>query len=172
MFSIDGLEWTYPCGITRVSEIKYSDISGPLMNGNIFKDPLGTYLKYTVKLVAVPGDMDSYTAIFEAVNAPVGSHTFIFPYNQTTVTITAAVEQIRDVYKRLPGGAVYWEGIEFDAVSVSPVKSPSLSGAIAAGMPPTPTVASPTDGDTYTWNATDGEWEEAEELPDADEMEF
>ena len=170
MFTVDGLQWTYPCDISRQADVRASNISGPMLNGAYFNDVLGTYLRYTIKLVVPLNDRAAFNPIYECITDPVGHHTFTFPYNQTTVTVTAKVEQIRDVFVRLPNGGQYWKGIEFDAVSVAPTKAPTLSGAIAYGLPPLPNDVAPETGDTYTWNGS--EWEETSSLPDADEMEF
>lgn len=165
MFTVDGLQWGYPCEIRRVSEVRASEISGMMLNGTYFTDVLGTYLKYTVKLVVPLNDRAAFNAIYEKITDPVGHHTFTFPYNQTTVTVTAEVKQIRDVFVRLPNGGQYWKGIEFDVMSVAPTKAPSLSGAIAYGLPPLPNDVAPETGDTYTWNGE--EWTEAASLPPA-----
>ena len=172
IIQIDGVPYDVKCGITRTAEITASDISGMLMNGTLFNDVIGTYLQYDVRFSYPLYDQAKYAAIIDVLTEPVGYHTFIMPYDRTTVTITAKVETVSDELLEMENGTVYWRDLRFTITSIYPTKSPSLSGAIAAGMPPTPTVASPTDGDTYTWNATNGEWEEAEELPDADEMEF
>lgn len=156
MFTVDGLQWSIPCEIRRVSEVRASEISGWMLNGTYFNDVLGTYLRYTVKLVVPLNDRAAFNAIYEKITDPVGHHTFTFPYNQTTVTVTAKVEQIRDVFVRLPNGGQYWKGIEFDVMSVAPTKAPTLSGAIAYGLPPLPNDVAPETGDTYTY--TENGW--------------
>lgn len=160
MFSVDGIEWEIPCDITRVSEIRASDISGMLLNKAMFNDVLGTYLRYDVKLVPVPSRMSDYYALMEVLTQPVSAHTFVMPYNGGDVTITAQVDQISDVYVRMPGGVPYWKGVTFTATSIHPTKTETLDEAIARGLPALPDVAMPEIGDTYTWTANG--WEAVE----------
>ena len=37
-FSIDGLEWQYPCQITREAKLTASDISGMMLDKSYFND--------------------------------------------------------------------------------------------------------------------------------------
>lgn len=170
MFTVDGLQWTYPCDITRQADVRASSISGLMLNGTYFNDVLGTYLKYTIKLVVPLNERAAFNPIYEKVTDPVGFHTFTFPYGQTTVTITAKVESVKDVFVRLPGGLPYWKGIEFDAVAVAPTKAQTEEEAIAYGLPPLPNDVAPETGDTYTWDGD--EWLQSAELPDADGISY
>ena len=154
MFTVDGIEWTIPCDITRKSDVKASDISGMMLNGTYFWDDLGTYLSYEVKLVPNPGSMQEYYALFELLTAPNGVHTFILPYNGETVTLTAHVTAPQDVYVRMPNGAVYWKGCQFSLTSIAPTKEETLGEVIARGLPVLPDVSSPEEGDAYEWDGT------------------
>lgn len=170
MFSIDGLVWDIPCDIIRVSEVRASEISGLMLDKSYFNDVLGTYLRYTVK-IAVPLNLrDQYTAIYEAITAPVDGHVFVLPYNRDNVTITARVESISDVYVRLQGGGVYWKGIQFDVIANHPTKTMTLGEAVDRGMTPLPPISDPDEGDTYTYS--NGEWVPGAEYEDADDIYF
>lgn len=172
MFSVDGLEWDIPCSITRTAELKASQISGILLNRAYFNDVLGTYMQYDIA-IAVPFNMrPAYTAIYEKLTEPVDGHEFILPYNQTTLQITARVTNVKDVYVRLAGGGTYWKGIQFTVIANHPTKSMSLSGAISRGMTPLPNDIEAQDGDTYTYNATSGEWEKTSGYQDADNIAY
>ena len=170
IIQIDGVPYDVKCGITRTAEITASEISGMLMNGTLFNDVIGTYLQYDVRFSYPLYDQAKYAAIIDALTEPVAAHTFILPYDQTTVTVTAKVETVSDELLELESGRIFWRDLRFTITSIYPTKTPTLSGAIEYGLPPTPTAASPSEGDTYTWDGT--EWVESEELPDADEMEF
>ena len=119
MFTVDGVTWSIPCDIKRTSEITSSEISGLLLNKKYYNDVIGTYLKYDVKLVANPNEMADYYAIYEIITQPVGEHTFILPYNGSTVTVVGRVENISDVY-RVFGGVPYWSGTSFSVISNTP----------------------------------------------------
>lgn len=126
MFTIDGMEWNIPCEITRKAELKASDISGTLMNKEYFNDILGTWLWYEV-IMAIPfGRENDYYTIYEALTDPVNEHTFVLPYNGTTVSFTGRVESVNDkLYKRKNGN--YWGETSFTVISSEPYKNVSLS---------------------------------------------
>ncbi len=172
MFTIDGLTWDIPCDIDRVMEVRPSDISGLLMDKTWFNDVLGTYLRYSVTLAANPDDMTAYYQIMETLNAPVDGHAFVLPYNESTIQITARVENVRDVYVMLPGGATYWKGTKFDVIANGPTKEQALGEVIARGMSPLPDVSGPREGDIYIY--TNGAWTPytAPSYADADDMQF
>ena len=167
MIIIDGIEWSYPCDITRVSEIKPSDISGMLLDGSWFNDVVGTYLQYTIKLVVPLDARDEYSTIYEAITAPVDAHTLVLPYNQGTVSITGRVESINDVYVRLANGGIYWRGISFTVISSAPTKQQTLEGTLLRGRTPLPELVSVSIGDAYYY--TSNGWLQ---LPDGDELEY
>lgn len=166
MFTVDGMAWEIPCDITRTAEITPSDISGMLLDGSYFNDVLGTYMQYEVSVVPNPHDMGAYYSLFELLSQPVDGHEFVLPYNGDTIELTARVEEISDIYVRMPGGGVYWKGTEFTITSNAPTKQPTLSEAITRGMTPLPDVYDAEIGDTYTFTANG--WEKVETLPDAD----
>lgn len=156
IWSIDGIEWDLPCDISRVSEVTLSDISGMLLDKSYFGDVLGTYLKYSIKLVIPPGMEQKYYSVYEAITEPVDGHTFILPYNGGNVEITGRVSGISDVYVILPNGAHRWKGIAFDIISNHPSKTMELSDVITRGMTPLPATANFPDGTTASM--VDGQW--------------
>ena len=156
MFTVDGMQWAIPCDITRKAEVTPSDISGMLLDGSYFNDVLGTYMQYDVSVVPNPRDMGAYYSLFELLSDPVDGHVFVLPYNGDTIEITARVEEISDIYVRLPGGGVYWKGAKFTITSNAPTKQLTLSESITRGLTPIPDVQEPAIGDTYTY--TENGW--------------
>lgn len=153
MFTVDGVEWGLPCDITRTAEIHDTDISGRLLNGQIFHDVDGTYMLYEVTVCPNPRQMGQYYQLYELLTQPVEGHSFVLPYNGGTVTVTGKVENPRDVYVRLANGGVYWKGLRFSVTANGPTKEQTLSQAISRGLTPLPDVAEPAIGDTYTYTA-------------------
>ena len=166
MFSIDGMQWAIPCDISRTAEVTPSDISGLMLDKSYFNDVIGTFMKYTIS-IAVPVSMrDEYARIYEALTDPVDGHAFVLPYNNSTITITARVTSISDVYVRLPNNGDYWKRIQFEIIANHPSKAKTLDQVIAMGRTPLPDIAAPAEGDTYTWH--DGQWGAAATYTDAD----
>ena len=172
IWSIDGIGWTVPCNILRVSEISSSDISGLLLDKSYFNDVLGTYLKYEIGIAVPFGKEDEYTQIYEALTAPKSDHTFILPYNQDTVTFVGRVQEVKDSFVRMPGGKKYWKGCTFTAIANHPSKTMSLTEVITTGLTPFPTSVSLEIGSV--WELTEDGWEEytPETYPDYDEEYF
>lgn len=123
MFTVDGVTWTIPCDIKRTAKIQASDISGLLMNKTYYNDVIGTYMQYEVSLIPNPSSLSDYYALYEILTQAVGGHTFVFPYNASTVTITGRVDEISDIYVRLPNGARMWKGISFVVTANTPSKT-------------------------------------------------
>lgn len=138
MFSVDGLGWDVICEITRITEVKASEISGWLQNMDYFNDVLGTLLRYEIGIIVPYGRESDYSALYETLSDPVASHTFVLPYNSGTIQITARVEQISDIYERLASGQSYWRGIKFTAIATAPHKEEELGEVIARGVGPVP----------------------------------
>ena len=171
MFTVDGIEWAYPCAVQRAAEVKYSSISGLMLDGSIFNDVLGTYMQYTLRLAIPLTDRDAGNTIYEKLTEPVDGHVFVFPYNASTITVTGAIKgQISDVYVRMPNGGTYWNGLKFTVAANAPSKTMSLSEVITRGRAPLPDIAEPSVGDTYTWDGD--QWTVAQTYQDADDMYF
>lgn len=166
MFTVDGMQWSIPCDITRSIRIQDSEISDQLLNGQYFHDVEGTYYDYTVKLTPNPHQMGEYYSLVQILSQPVDGHVFVFPYNGTTIQVTAKVENPEDMWVRMPNGGVYWKGMQFRATANAPTYEPTLSGAISRGLTPLPDVLEPEIGDTYTYTANG--WEKVETMADAD----
>lgn len=163
-FSVDGVTWYIGCTIERVAEITPSDISGMLLDRSYFNDVIGTYLKYDVKLEVPFGAEQSYSALYEVLNEPVDAHSFVLPYGGGTIEITGRVEQISDVYMRLPSGTIHWKGISFSVIANHPTKQMSLGDVITRGASPLPDESDVSVGEVYIYSS--GGWET---VPDADD---
>lgn len=154
MFSIDGIDWDVYCEISRVSEMRASEISGLMLDKSYFNDVIGTWLKYDVSIVVPYGKESDYYALYEAITKPVGAHTFVFPYNNALVTVVGRVDSISDIYEKMPGGGSYWRGIKFTAISNHPMKKVELDEVITMGIPPLPPEVSVSIGEVYEYTST------------------
>lgn len=166
MFSIDGVEYRVKCAATRGAEVRESDISGLLLNGQIFRDVLGTYFTYDIELEMPLKNKGRYSALIEQLTEPVDGHLFVLPYNTETLELTGKASDIEDVWKKLPSGYTYWDGLKFTIEPNAPTKAQTLQEAITRGLTPLPDVYDAEIGDTYTF--TSEGWVEASAFPDAD----
>lgn len=156
MFTIDGIAYNVECTIDREAEVKISDISGLLLDGQIFNDVLGTYMTYDIKLTMPLRNKDRYAALIEQLTEPVDGHAFVLPYNNGTIQVTGLVEDPADVWEKLPSGYTFWKGLKFTIRANHPSKQMSLGEVIQRGLSPLPDVSGVQVGDTYTY--TTGGW--------------
>lgn len=170
MFSIDGVEYRVKCTTTRSAEIKESDISGLMLNGSYFRDILGTYYSYEIRLEMPLKNKGRYASLIEQLTEPVDGHQFVLPYNNETLLLTGKVVDPEDVYKELESGYTYWDGLQFSIAPNGPSKQMTLAEVIRRGLTPLPDVTAPQIGDTYTFTANG--WEPASSLPDADNISY
>lgn len=157
MFTVDGIEWNIPCTIDRTAEVSASEISGMLLDKTYFNDIIGTFMMYDISIAVPVGMEGDYAALYEILTNPSESHSFVLPYNQTTIQITARVQTVSDRYYKKEGTRTVWRGTKFSVIANHPSKTMSLSGAIAVGMSPMPAVNSANVGETY--ELTDSGWE-------------
>lgn len=120
MITVDGTTYDFICDIDRMAEIKASELSGMLMNKNYFNDPLATYMKYSITMAIPITEMAEYAELYEILTDPVAEHTFILPYNQSTIQVNARVETVSDRYYK-----GIWRGTKFDIISNEPIKVPT-----------------------------------------------
>lgn len=153
-FTIDGLTWPGECRIQRTAELTASDISGLMLDKSYFNDCIGTWMKYDVVIFLPFGLEDQYSQVYETITDPVDGHSFVFPYNQSTIEITGRVVSITDLYRPGPGGTKYWEGTAFTVIANHPSKTYTLGQMISRGRAALPDVASGSIGDTYVLTAS------------------
>lgn len=154
MFTVDGIQWPYPCDIERVVEVKPSEISGMLLDKSYFNDVIGTYLQMTIRIAVPLNYTDEYNEIHDILTNPVDGHSFVLPYGAGSLTVTARVDSVKDTYVRLPNGARYWKGIQFTITSNAPIKQMSLSQILARGRSPLPELSEVQTGDVYTYTSS------------------
>lgn len=170
MFTIDGVEYNVKCSIERTIEIRESSISGMLMNRQIFRDVLGTFYSYDIKLEMPLKNRDRYAALIELLSEPVDGHAFVVPYNNDTLQLTGKADGIEDVWVKLPSGYTYWDGLRFTIEPNGPTKEMSLGNVLQRGLTPLPDMVGPEIGDTYTWDGT--KWVAAATYEDADNIAY
>lgn len=136
---IDGIEWNLPCTVERTAEIQASEISGLLLDKTYFNDVLATYMKYDLRIEVPFGREDEYSLLYDKfLIAPVGSHSFILPYQSGYIEVSGRIESVSDVYVRhtttVPveqegGGisyekkeSIHWKGIQFSVIGTHPTK--------------------------------------------------
>lgn len=169
MFTIDGLRFDWPCDITRTARIRPSELSGIMLDKRWFNDVLGTYMTYSVSVAVPMGAGEDYERLYDALTLPVEGHRFTLPYDRGEITVEGRVEQVSDVYVRLPGGDLHWRGVRFDVVANHPSREMALEQVLERGRSPMPNIAAPAEGDSFSF--VEGRWTRVD-YADADEIRY
>nr|DAW88213.1 MAG TPA: hypothetical protein [Bacteriophage sp.] len=101
--------------------------AGEMLSGRHERDLLGTGYTYQMQVEPDPRYPTDYDAFFEAISAPVDSHTIIMPYGQTTITYEAMVESGQDTYRGIVGGRTKWRGLTVQYRYIEPQRVPETS---------------------------------------------
>ncbi|MDR1940028.1 MAG: hypothetical protein LBQ40_04455 [Clostridiales bacterium] len=120
MFKIDGREFNVTIeqgGIERQFSVYDTKNSERLENGDMFRDVLGTYYNYSVKIDSRALVPDEYDELYETLSAPVEFHTFEMPYGQITRVFQGYVTNGKDNYTGKIGGANRWGGLSFNMIA-------------------------------------------------------
>lgn len=101
--------------------------AGEMLSGRHERDLLGTGYTYQMQVEPDPRYPTDYDAFFEAISAPVDSHTINMPYGQTTITYEAMVESGQDTYRGIVGGRTKWRGLTVQYRYIEPQRVPETS---------------------------------------------
>ena len=101
--------------------------AGEMLSGRHERDLLGTGYTYQMQVEPDPRYPTDYDAFFEAISAPVDSHTIIMPYGQTTITYEAMVESGQDTYRGIISGRTRWRGLTVQYRYIEPQRVPETS---------------------------------------------
>lgn len=98
VFLLDGKEYhVHVEELERSFSVTDTDQSGRMLDYSMYRDIIGTFYNYTMKVYPDISDLDSYDDFYDAVSDPgYESHEMTFPYNQETLTFQAYVTQGKD----------------------------------------------------------------------------
>ena len=109
----------------RSFRIEESERSAMVKSGEEFRDIIGTYYDYTMDVEPDPAAPEDYDAFFEAISAPVESHTVTLPYGQGTITYQAMVSAGEDKQRDKVAGVTRWTGLTVTFKAKKPQRRPT-----------------------------------------------
>lgn len=109
----------------RSFRIEDGDNAGTMLSGRYQRDIVGTYYDYTMQVEPDPRYPGDYDAFFDAISAPVDSHSITVPYGQGTITYDAMVTSGADVYRGKVAGVERWSGLQVQFTAQAPQKEPT-----------------------------------------------
>lgn len=109
VFLLDGKEYqVHVEELERSFAVTDTDQSGRMMDYSMFRDIIGTFYNYTIKVYPDINNLDSYDDFYNAISDPsVESHKMTFPYNQETLVFEAYVTQGKDKLIRRCGRNIW-----------------------------------------------------------------
>ena len=111
----------------RSFRIPDGDNAGDMLSGLYERDIKGTYYDYTMEVDPEPGPGGAadYDAFFEAISAPVDSHSITVPYGQGTITFDAMVTAGEDRFRGWVGQQQRWKGLQVQFTAIKPQREPT-----------------------------------------------
>ena len=109
----------------RSFRVEDGDNAGDMLSGLYKRDVIGTYYDYSMEVEPDPQYPGDYDNFFDAISAPVDSHSITVPYGQSTLTYTAMVTSGADVYQGKVAGVERWAGLQVQFTAQKPQREPT-----------------------------------------------
>lgn len=125
---MDGIHYNVRCkfdALDRSFRLVEGVNAGDMLSGRHERDLTGTYYDYSLYVEPDPRDRTSYDAFFDAISAPVNSHSITLPYGQSTITFDAMVSDGTDRYRGKVAGEKRWTGLNVYFTAIRPQRTPT-----------------------------------------------
>lgn len=109
--------------LKRSFSIEDGPNSGTSIRKRAIRDIIGTGYAYEMQIEPDPRYPTDYDSFFDAVSAPVESHTVSFPYGQETLSFQAQIVSGADTYGGKLAGYERWNGLTLRFVPMEPQRS-------------------------------------------------
>lgn len=110
--------------LIRSFELMEGVNAGEMLSGRHERDLLGTGYTYQMQVEPDPRYPQDYDAFYQAISAPVDSHTITMPYGQTSITYEAMIESGQDTYRGVAAGRARWKGLTVQYRYTAPQRIP------------------------------------------------
>lgn len=112
---------------------------GYMLDRSHERDLIGTRYSYQMGIEPDPRYPQDYDAFYEAISAPVDSHTISLPYGQGSIEFDAEIDDGEDTWGGRIAGVNRWSGLKIDFTPISlqrmanDVSQPTVSGGVPVG---------------------------------------
>lgn len=110
--------------MSRSFRLADGDNAGDMLSGYHKRDLIGTFYDYAMDVEPDPAAPEDYDAFFEAISAPVDSHSLILPYGQGTITFDAMITSGDDMYRGRIARRNRWGGLKVRFTAQRPQREP------------------------------------------------
>ncbi len=125
LFKIDGKSYNVRVTkLTRKFSVMDTDKSGRTLDGEMYRDPIGTFYNYTMAIAPCTGDTKAMDAFWEAISQPKKSFVCEFPYGQTTLVqkmyVTSGEQDLTGIFS----GKSRWGEMSINFIAMGPKVKP------------------------------------------------
>lgn len=121
VFTMDGIAYNVRVtSLKRKFSVLDSDQTGRTMDGEMYRDPIGTFFNYTMTVAPKSDDMAAMDAFWEAISRPSVSHICVFPYGQKTLTQRMYVTSGEQDLGLLSEKGAVWGEVTVNFIAMSP----------------------------------------------------
>lgn len=120
VFRLDNIDYNIQVmSLKRKFEVADGDSSGRLQNWKMYRDVVGTFYNYTLKVALKDYDVESYDNFYQAISSPIESHVLEIPYGQGILTFDAYVTKGEDDLVN-KGVNNIWDGLTINFIAMEP----------------------------------------------------
>lgn len=122
VFLMDGVPYNVSVTeLTRKFSVMDTDKSGRTQDGGMYRDIIGTFYNYTMKIQERGGDAAALEDFWRAISDPGKvSHLCVFPYGQTTITQEMYVTSGEQSLRRMEEGRNHWGEFSVNFIAMKP----------------------------------------------------
>ena len=123
--TLDGVTYStlHVTKLTRNFSVLDGPNAGRVITGAMERDIIGTFYNYSVEIDPDAASRSDYDSFYEAISAPVDSHTLVVPYAQSTLTFQAYVTNGKDELTAMEPSANRWENLSFNFIAMAPQRT-------------------------------------------------
>ena len=125
--TMDGKEYKniHVVSIKRSFQVLDGENAGRVMTGEMDRDVIGTFYNFACEIDASRANRAEYDEFWEAISAPVNSHTLSLPYAQGMMDFNAYVTNGSDALWSMDEDANEWGDLSFNFISMEPQRRPA-----------------------------------------------
>lgn len=106
--------------LTRKFSVLDTDKSGRTLDGQMYREPLGTFYNYTLTVCPRVGKEKEMDALWEVISQPASSHVCVFPYGQKMLTQKMYITTGEQTLIRQADGKNHWGELSVNFIAMEP----------------------------------------------------
>lgn len=125
LFQINGVGYRVNVlKLTRKFAVLDSEKSGRTLNGQMYREPIGTFYNYAMVVAPRMGCEEDMEAFWEAISQPDTSLQCRFPYGQKTISQKMYITTGEQDLLRVRDGGNFWGEITVNFIAMGPKVAP------------------------------------------------